>query len=164
MRRFLLSTLLLAPLACGTGAPLPGPDAGADLARSDALPEAADLATPPPPDLAMPASPDLGGTICGGFANIPCPNGFFCEIDDLSCGAADQSGHCLPRPQACDKVYSPVCGCDGMTYGNDCERQAAGVALHYEGICGCATPCPVGEYCVQCKLAPTCMKKGSICD
>lgn len=28
---------------------------------------------------------------------------------------------------ACERVYSPVCGCDGITYGNMCEMRNAGI-------------------------------------
>ena len=41
------------------------------------------------------------------------------------CGIADGSGVCRPRPQGCTADCPGVCGCDGKTYGNDCERQAA---------------------------------------
>jgi PKD repeat protein len=35
----------------------------------------------------------------------------------------------------CPPVYAPVCGCDGVAYGNECEAMAAGVTGWWEGEC-----------------------------
>ena len=32
-------------------------------------------------------------------------------------------------------IYAPVCGCDGVTYGNDCYAKNAGVTEWTEGEC-----------------------------
>lgn len=76
-------------------------------------------------------------TPCGGFAGFPCPDGQYCQLEPGTCGFADFFGTCVPKPEACPDVFDPVCGCDGMTYGNQCELEAAGAQKDHDGVCGC---------------------------
>lgn len=73
---------------------------------------------------------------CGGPLDNVCPEDEFCSYGaDASCGNGNIPGHCLPRPLGCPDNYDPVCGCDGRTYGNACEANAAGASVAHIGAC-----------------------------
>lgn len=72
---------------------------------------------------------------CGGFIGTTCGPGQFCQFKPGTCGFADMLGQCTRRPTICPRIFRPVCGCDGKTYPNDCERQRAGTSLRARGAC-----------------------------
>jgi Kazal-type serine protease inhibitor domain len=89
----------------------------------------------------------LQGT--AGTPPTPCMSDADCSgwrCEKQSCDAP--SGFCEPSPVFCPPDPSPVCGCDGVTYWNDCIRRQSGAQMSAPGQClvtACA--CEVGSDC-----------------
>ncbi len=94
----------------------------------------------------LPERPDGGGGIgkpCVG--DDDCEAASFCARNNCS----DATGRCEERPAFCDGAIGISCGCDGITYWNDCLRRLAGVTAHTEGPCG-----PTAAICNRDKACP----------
>jgi hypothetical protein len=91
----------------------------------------------------------LGECVDGCLENEDCPEDQYC---DKAIGDCDGVGECAPYPDLCQDIWTPVCGCDGVTYSNVCYAHREGVNVAHDGECpgGCFDneDCAEGEYCL----------------
>jgi hypothetical protein len=100
------------------------------------------------------ATEGLGGADGGATAaavtspactsNAACGAGEHCVFAPGLCGKGKKPGTCQKRPGECHEPRSPVCGCDGKTYGSECEARAAGIDLDVTGACKESIPDWIG--------------------
>jgi hypothetical protein len=77
---------------------------------------------------------------CGGKDAITCNSALWCQKAEGQCAVPEAPGKCDKAPSFCMRVSRPVCGCNGKTYANDCERQRVKVQLDHVGACKKETP------------------------
>ncbi len=75
------------------------------------------------------------GGICGPILHGACDPGLFCEHSAGTCKLLGGTGKCVSIPDVCASVVLQVCGCNGKTYANDCERIKAQVRKNHDGPC-----------------------------
>jgi hypothetical protein len=113
---------------------------------------------PPPPESTPDAAVDAAP---GDDEPVPrfCGNSQDCELGEFCAKRTCNSpgGVCQRAPLSCDDAgVNPVCGCDKLTYFNDCLRQRNGVNLARTSECreprlcgGSREPCPSDSYCAR---------------
>lgn len=93
----------------------------------------------PPSDGGLTMGPH--GKNCAAASD--CHPSEFCEY--ASCAAT--LGKCRQRGPLCPPDFNPVCGCNGVTYWNDCMRKAAAQPASTPDACGEPATCGAGVLC-----------------
>ena len=105
-----------------------------------------------PVDVPLVTLPDAG-VLCSTDANCLAEDSF-CDRSDTGCTA--QVGFCKKKPVLLCEQFSPVCGCDGVSYSSACWAGVRGVSIAQQHECDdlgtrCdpGHPCPADAVCAR---------------
>ena len=68
-------------------------------------------------------------------AAADCEDGYFCKFPESDCGQGSVAGVCTRQQCRGRQTVAEVCGCDNMTYTNECRANEAGVSIQAQGAC-----------------------------
>ncbi len=108
---------------------------------------------------------------CGGLTSAICPSGYFCQYDYS--GVANSTGKCVTSSttdsttgtntissciNTCPSALNPVCGINGVTFGNSCYANCNSVSIGYVGNCISGVNYCGGTSNATCPTGFTCLK------
>ncbi len=100
--------------------------------------------------------------VCGGSLGIECDEGEVCKFREGVC-IEDPEGICVEAPGGCPDVWDPVCSCDGVTYGNECEALVAGAIIERPGECDPIDVVCGGSLGIECGEGEVCKFREGVC-